>query len=582
MQMLIQKIRDWWETADRTQRVVSIFGSAFLVLLLAGTLFFASRPKLEPIFPGAMPAEQGAVRDAVVGYGFPAEVNSRGEVMVPADKMAEIKMRLSQDGKAPLANGGDPTAGTSGMFMTPVEIDAQMKKKKETELAKSIMTLKGVQNANVHINFGKDSPFGDEKVAPSAVVNLTEKAGLTLSADEAKAIARLVQNSVSGLKAEKVSVINNEGEIIFDGDELSQGDARATRKLQAEADESRRREKELQKTLDEAFGVGTTVAKVSLELNMDEVEKNEETNTPSENPIEQSKAIESYGGRPGGPIQGGTGADVNMSAGAPATPDSGNGSTTPYKGDQSQTKYLANKTITKTTKAAGELVSMSVNVLADKAKIKDIPSVQAFIDSLIKTKQNPSFSAVVTATEFSNAAAENQKKAQTDSQNAERMQQIVSLLPILALLVVGFMLVKAIGKTGKQETRVVALANGGTMSLPGQDNTLSLPQGGGGSSNSILGGDYEEPQYDLSQLDDIGPMNFGMGGGAAGAPGMALTHGGSHGHGHSQYEEEEDEEVIIRDIKEKVDVPLEQIRKLAKERPETVAMLLKTWMMEDR
>ena len=581
MQMLIQKVRDWWETADRTQRVVSIFGSAFLILLLGGTLFFASRPKLEPIFPGAMPAEQGTVRDAVVGYGFPVEVNSRGEVMVPADKMAEIKMRLSQDGKAPIANGGDPTAGTSGMFMTPVEIDAQMKKKKETELAKSIMTLKGVQNANVHINFGKDSPFGDEKVAPSAVVNLTEKAGLTLSADEAKAIARLVQNSVSGLKAEKVSVINNEGEIIFDGDELSQGDARATRKLQAEADESRRREKELQKTLDEAFGVGTTVAKVSLELNMDEVEKNEETNTPSENPIEQSKAIESYGGRPGGPIQGGTGADVNMSAGAPATPDSGNNST-PYKGDQSQTKYLANKTVTKTTKAAGELMSMSVNVLADKAKIKDIPSVQAFIDSLIKTKQNPSFSAVVTATEFSNAAAENQKKAQTDSQNAERIQQVVSLLPILALLVVGFMLVKAIGKTGKQETRVVALANGGTMSLPGQDNTLSLPQGNGGGSSNVLGVDYDEPQYDLSQLDDIGPMNFGMGGGAAGAQGMALTHGGAHGHGHNQYEEEEDEEVIIRDIKEKVDVPLEQIRKLAKERPETVAMLLKTWMMEDR
>ena len=38
----------------------------------------------------------------------------------------------------------------------------------------------------------------------------------------------------------------------------------------------------------------------------------------------------------------------------------------------------------------------------------------------------------------------------------------------------------------------------------------------------------------------------------------------------------------IRSIRSKVNVPLEQIKKLAKERPSTVAMLLKSWMLEER
>jgi flagellar biosynthesis/type III secretory pathway M-ring protein FliF/YscJ len=44
----------------------------------------------------------------------------------------------------------------------------------------------------------------------------------------------------------------------------------------------------------------------------------------------------------------------------------------------------------------------------------------------------------------------------------------------------------------------------------------------------------------------------------------------------------EDESIDIANIKTKIDLPLEQIKKLARQRPDTVAMLLKSWIMEDR
>jgi flagellar biosynthesis/type III secretory pathway M-ring protein FliF/YscJ len=40
--------------------------------------------------------------------------------------------------------------------------------------------------------------------------------------------------------------------------------------------------------------------------------------------------------------------------------------------------------------------------------------------------------------------------------------------------------------------------------------------------------------------------------------------------------------VDVEGIKNRLDLPLEQIKKLARQRPDTVAMLLKTWISEDR
>lgn len=43
-----------------------------------------------------------------------------------------------------------------------------------------------------------------------------------------------------------------------------------------------------------------------------------------------------------------------------------------------------------------------------------------------------------------------------------------------------------------------------------------------------------------------------------------------------------DESVDVEAIRQRIDLPLEQIRKMAKQKPQAVAMLLKSWLLEDR
>jgi flagellar biosynthesis/type III secretory pathway M-ring protein FliF/YscJ len=44
----------------------------------------------------------------------------------------------------------------------------------------------------------------------------------------------------------------------------------------------------------------------------------------------------------------------------------------------------------------------------------------------------------------------------------------------------------------------------------------------------------------------------------------------------------DDDSTDVEGIKRKLDLPLEQIKKMARQRPETVAMLLKSWLSDDK
>src|SRR5215216_3706922 len=113
---LFLRLRTWWETADRTQKVVTIFGGSFLLLLLAGTFYFGTRPKMELAWGGLTPSDQGRVVSEVQKLGIPVEYDLRGGVLVPSDKVAEVQATLSRNGSAP-TSGHMGNEGLSSMSM---------------------------------------------------------------------------------------------------------------------------------------------------------------------------------------------------------------------------------------------------------------------------------------------------------------------------------------------------------------------------------------------------------------------------------------------------------------------------------
>lgn len=545
MGSLMLRLRTWWETADRTQKVVTLFGGAFLIVLLVGTFYFASKPKMQPAFVGLTMTELGTVTEEIRKMGVPMEFDEQGNVLVPADKVAFVKAQLAVSGKLPAGNAkGAADLDKITMVTTPAVERERLKAMLESQVAESVQFIDGVASARVHITLGDDSPFVDDRKPATASVTIAERTEGSLGAEQARAIARLVAFAVPGLDTRHVTIVNQAGRLLFDGNDQAGATGVADRKLQAEIAESKRRERELQGMLDAAFGPGATIAKVTLELDFDERETTSVERRPSENPTTVVVAQEDMNGAESPSAGGLAGAASNLPA-APVAAAGSSAQASSYKGTKEQKVYTEDEIRTRTVPAAGSVKSMAVTVLADSRKFQDDAELQRIVEGFIgpKAADTENFKSTVSLVEFDTSVKEAAEKAKASSAMAQRIQQALSLLPILAMLVVAFMVVRAIGKAAKEQGNVLVAAT--------PDGTLA--------PIAALEGAHEgthDPQ---------------------------TAHGESERHesdGATAYQSLPQPE--IEGIPEHLNVPMEQVRKMAEERPQAVAMLVKSWLLEDR
>lgn len=537
MGLLFLRVRTWWQTADRTQRVVTLFGLGLLGAMLVATFVVASRPQMMLLYPGLVPEEQGAVMSELTSRGVPFTQDRGGNVYVPASRVPEIRATLAASGKAPSGSGrgADPLANI-GMMNTPSVERQRLIAATEGELERSIRTLPDVKSARVHLTLGDDSPFASVRKPAAASVVIVPSAAGAVTARTGEAIARLLTGGVAGLETRNVTVIAD-GEVIWDGQDAGGGGP--DRRLSAQVAEARRREVAWQRDLDRAFGAGSTLLKVELELDFDDKTVTKTERTPSETPISSEKNTESLGSAGSGLAGGIAGLAANTPGAVPPSPSGGSEN---YTGKREAVRYEVNETVSTAKVAPGDVRRMAVSVLVDSERIKDPAPVREFVRGLVASYQGPSYTLNVTSHAFDHAAEEAAKKEATAIASQERTQQIFSLIPMLALVGVGFMVVRALGKSLRPGAPLEMVA------LPA--GTPAQVGGGGGMSAPVaaVGREVAAQQIATEMRARSEP-----------AP------------------QEE-----IDAIPEQLNVPAEQIKKMAQERPEAVAVLVKSWLLEDR
>lgn len=534
MAAILLRLRTWWETADRTQKTVTLIGGGFLLVLLIGIFYFASRPKMEMAFGGLAAAEQGSVVEEIQKMGIPVEFDLSGSVLVPSSKVSEVKMRLATAGKLPSAtHWGYGDLKDFGIMTTPRVEKERLKSVMEGELAKTIESFSSVSSARVHITLGEDSAFAAEKTPTTASVTIAEKPGGSISGEEAKAIASLVSNSVPGLSTKNLTVVDQNLKPIWLGSDETGANGLANEKIQAEVSESKRRERELQQKLDYFFGAGATAVTVDLKLDFNTETVNKREPIVGEAPVSQAKVTESMGGG-SSPAPAGGPAGLSGNIGTPdASAPAQGGQDGSYTNKQEENQFAVGEANTQTQRAPGDVRSMAISVLVDTKKVPDPSQVESYVKSYLgpRAADTENFTATVTAVERNPALDAAAKTAAEAASGSNRMQQIFSLLPILALLIVAGVVVKSLAKAARSSNVLVAALPGGhvaPMALgPRPEPTAAPPLEGGTSVR-------KPPEYEFEE------------------------------------------------IQPRVNKPLEQIKRMASDRPEVVAMLIKSWLLEER
>jgi flagellar M-ring protein FliF len=202
---------------------MTLAGLALLAALLAvGVVFYLWRDQgsFRPLYGSGEAYPAAEVMQVLDGDAISYRLHPQsGQVLVREDQLSQARMLLAAKGVQVKVPAGyelfdkDEPLGTSQFVQ-----DVRLKRSLEGELARTVMALKGVEGARVHLALQESSSFVVGKREPGkASVMLQLAPGYKLTPEQISAIVNLVAGSVPQLEAGNVQVVDQYGALLSRG-----------------------------------------------------------------------------------------------------------------------------------------------------------------------------------------------------------------------------------------------------------------------------------------------------------------------------------------------------------------------------
>ncbi|MBI3090216.1 MAG: flagellar M-ring protein FliF [Candidatus Tectomicrobia bacterium] len=353
-----------------------------LSLLLVGALtlggfvalfLWSSQPHLRIMYRGLDAEDAAAIVEQLRTMKVPYQIADNGAtILAPAERLSELRLQL--------ASAGYPRGGGVGfelfdkMSFGATEFVQKLNYRRalQGELARTIGQLESVERARVHIVVPEPSLFVRDAAEARASVILQLRRGQTLQKRQVAGIVHLVASSVEGLKPEKVTVVNQQGQILAGGEtgDMS-GERLSGAQLDLQADLERKLERRIETMLGGVMGAGKVLARVAVELNAKRVERTEENYDPDQVVLrsEQRTTEESNGGR--APASGVPGVDSNVPDARGAGAVASRGGDRGFSRQNETLNYEVGRVVQRVIEAPGEIKRLSVAVLIDGREAGD-------------------------------------------------------------------------------------------------------------------------------------------------------------------------------------------------------------------
>jgi flagellar M-ring protein FliF len=353
-----------------------IIGLAASVALGIGVFYWALKPDFAPLYAGMDARDASEVVAALQSAAIPYELDSAtGIVKVEPGRVHEARLKLAEQG-LPHGTGlgmemlqQEQSFGTSQFIET-----ARYHNAMEIELGRTISSMRNVKSARVHLAIPKRSVFVRNQDKATASVALTLYGGRDIEQGQVNAIIHMVASSIPNLNTEQVTVVDQSGRLLSDGN-----DSNKVAMTAKQYDYTRKLEKDyvsrIEHLLEPMMGVGKVRATVNAEMDFSEAESTEEVFNParvqnqvvlrSEQNSEKSSSEVEVAGVPGaltnqppaaGQLIPGTG-EVAGAAGAATGPQSNSKNTV--------RNYEVDRTIRHLRQDIGKVKRFTVAVLVD-------------------------------------------------------------------------------------------------------------------------------------------------------------------------------------------------------------------------
>ena len=344
-----------------------------VTLALVGFFVFlilrVTTPQMSPLFTDLTFDNSAAIVKELDRQGVPYELRNDGNViMVAQDRVAKLRMGLAEGG---LPKGGgvgyeifdkSDALGTTSFVQNINSVRAL-----EGELARTIRSIDRVQDARVHLVIPERPLFSRDKLDATASIVLRVRG--TLEPQQVRAIRHLVATAVNGLRPERVSIVDEQGQLLADGaaDDPNGGDVTSDER---QAAYEKRLRNQVEGIVSSVVGPGHSRVQVAADFDFNRVTQTSDKFDPDSKVVRSSQTREETAATNDG--QNNQVTVGNEIPGGGQRPNSAAGG----HGDESRkTEEVVNYEISKTTKTevieGGRLNRVSVAVLVDGNYVKN-------------------------------------------------------------------------------------------------------------------------------------------------------------------------------------------------------------------
>ncbi len=309
-----------------------------------------------------------AIRSAGVDYKLDAQT---GSIMVPADKVDELKLKLASQGLPQGSPVGleilqqDQSLATS-QFVEKARYNHAL----EQELARTISSIGVVETARVHLALPKQSVFVRKNTKPSASVMVKLYPGRVLEKNQIASIVHIIAASIPKLSPSQVTVVDQHGNLLSDLQDnselsLSNKEFEYARKVEQHF------QHQILSLLEPIVGVGKVKAQVSVDMDFTKVDSAQESYNPEKKVVRSEQISEDEKNTAG--ASGIPGALSNQPPGEGTTNNPTGGAEKDII-NQSRNlvkNYEIDKEIKHVKKQVGELRRISVAVVVDNPSKTD-------------------------------------------------------------------------------------------------------------------------------------------------------------------------------------------------------------------
>lgn len=382
---LYEQIKDVYSKLDNTKKIIiSVVAGVILISFIA--LLSISGSSTNVVLFSELPTEDfGQVTKKLEEMNYSYTTTGTTTIFVPAEKREEILTHLAQENLIPKGIPGWKLFDLSKWTETDRELDVKYMRALRDEVKRHIESLRNIDKANVEIAITEDELFSDKENPYTAAVTLHLAPGFDkLSKKEIKGIMYLVSRAVGGkLKPEYVTVTDEYGKIISDfDDDFDKAKSEFTlleyrRKIEEKARVQLLRD--IRSGLEKIYSPDRIqIVRLNMEFNWDKISEENEEYTPiimqpdnpetpySEREVKDSFVIsekstdekfQGHGWNPEGPA----GTEGNKPPGYKASDDQ----YSKYEKQENVKNYSVNKSLQKINRDPYDIASKSVAIAID-------------------------------------------------------------------------------------------------------------------------------------------------------------------------------------------------------------------------